>query len=422
MTLEVSIRHRQGAFVLNADFRCGPGLTALFGRSGAGKTTLINVIAGLIRPGEARVSVNGRVLVDTTAEIFLPPHKRKVGYVFQEARLFPHLSVRQNLLYGRWFQRGGHEGFDHVVALLGLGELLKRRPATLSGGERQRVAIGRALLARPHLLLLDEPLASLDAQRRQEILPYIERLRDETKIPIVYVSHALPEVTRLADNLVLLSRGRVEAVGPLTELTARLDLYPMIGRYEAGAVLSGTVLRHDGRYHLSEIETAAGSLLVPRLDFPEAARINLRIRARDVTLFLTRPQQSSALNVLEGTITEIARRDGPSVEVKLDCSGAALLARVTALSAERLGLMPGMTVFAAIKTVAMDRRGLIGLGPPDTAEGAAAGSVAAAAGAAGAAMELSAADRAALDATANSMLAPGAGDGSGGAGDGSGTG
>lgn len=384
MSLEVAVQHRQGAFSLNADFRCGEGLTALFGRSGAGKTTLVNIIAGLIRPATARISVNGRVLVDTHAGIFLPPHRRQVGYVFQDARLFPHLSVRANLLYGRWFSAAGAYGrwfsatkssgsgsssagsgeLDGVVALLGLQDLLHRRPATLSGGERQRVAIGRALLAAPQILLLDEPLASLDAQRRQEILPYIERLRDEVRIPIVYVSHALPEVTRLADNLVLLSRGRVEAVGPLTDLTARLDLYPMIGRYEAGAVLAGTVLRHDSRHHLSEIETEAGRLLVPRLDFPEQARINLRIRARDVTLFLVRPEQTSALNILEATIAEIARRDGPSVEVRLSCKGASLLARVTALSAERLGLAPGMRVFAAIKTVAMDRRGLIGLGPP----------------------------------------------------------
>lgn len=370
MSLEVNIRHQQGDFTLEAQFECGPGVTALFGRSGAGKTTLVNLIAGLLRPQQGRIVVAGRVLLDTAQRIFLPPHKRRIGYVFQEARLLPHLDVRRNLLYGRWLNGGGSDGFAHTVALLGLEDLLQRRPGTLSGGEKQRVAIGRALLARPSLLLLDEPLASLDAARKEEILPYLERLRDELHIPIVHVSHALPEVTRLATHVVLLSQGRVEAVGSVAELAARLDLYPLTGRYEAGAVLAAELLAHDDAHGLSELHSPAGRLLVPQLDLPPGARLNIRIRARDVTLFLAPPVGSSALNVLCGRVSEIARRDGAAVDVKLDCGtavdgpGAAIIARITALSAERLGLAPGMQLYAAIKTVAMDRRGITGLGPP----------------------------------------------------------
>ncbi|WP_428249227.1 molybdenum ABC transporter ATP-binding protein [Ferrovibrio sp.] len=374
MSLDVDIRHSQGDFTLAARFQCGAGVTALFGRSGAGKTTLVNLIAGLIRPREGRIAVDGRVLVDTRAKIFLPPHKRRIGYVFQDARLLPHLDVRRNLLYGRWLADGminpRRDGFEHTVALLGLEQLLARRPGTLSGGEKQRVAIGRALLARPALLLLDEPLASLDTARKEEILPYLERLRDELRIPIVHVSHALPEVTRLATNVVLLSAGRVEAVGSVAELAARLDLYPLTGRYEAGAVLACRVAAHDAPHGLTQLLSPAGPLWVPQLDLALDASVNIRIRARDVTLFLDKPQGSSALNIFSGQVSEIVRRDGAAVDVKLDCSlapdqgSADVIARITRLSAERLNLTPGQRLYAAIKTVAMDRRGITGLGPP----------------------------------------------------------
>jgi len=374
VSLEVDIHHSQGDFTLAARFQCGPGVTALFGRSGAGKTTLVNLIAGLIKPREGRIAVDGRVLVDTRERIFLPPHKRRIGYVFQEARLLPHLDVTRNLLYGRWLADGffgmRRDGFEHTVALLGLEHLLTRRPGTLSGGEKQRVAIGRALLTRPALLLLDEPLASLDAARKEEILPYLERLRDELRIPIVHVSHALPEVTRLATNVVLLSQGRVEAVGSMAELAARLDLYPITGRYEAGAVLACRVTAHDAAHGLTQLASQAGALWVPQLELAIGASVNIRIRARDVTLFLEPPQGSSALNILRGCVREIVRREGAAVDVKLDCSlepgkaGADVIARITRLSAERLNLTPGQVLYAAIKTVAMDRRGITGLGPP----------------------------------------------------------
>jgi molybdate transport system ATP-binding protein len=225
MSVAVDFRHRLGDFELDIRFESRGGVTALFGRSGAGKTSVINVIAGLIRPERGRVSIDGETLVDTEKRIFLPTHRRRVGYVFQEGRLFPHLSVRQNLLYGQWFTARAqrYESLSRVVELLGIGALLERRPGSLSGGEKQRVAIGRALLASPRLLLMDEPLASLDEARKAEILPYIERLRDEVRVPIVYVSHSAAEVTRLASTIVVLSDGRVAASGETASVMARLE-------------------------------------------------------------------------------------------------------------------------------------------------------------------------------------------------------
>ena len=247
--LSVAVTHRLGGFTLDAAFDSAGGLTALFGRSGAGKTSLVNAIAGLIRPDRGRIEIDGEVLTDTEAGIFVPAHRRRVGYVFQEGRLFPHLNVRQNLVYGRWFApkaAGGGE-FDQVIALLGIEPLLARRPANLSGGEKQRVAIGRALLSRPRILVMDEPLASLDEGRRAEIYPYIERLRDEMRVPIVYVSHSIPEVARLATTLVVLSEGQVAAIGPTAQIMGRIDLFPLTGRAEAGAILATRVAGHDKR-------------------------------------------------------------------------------------------------------------------------------------------------------------------------------
>ena len=358
MSLDIDIAHDYGGFALQAQFSCAPGLTALFGRSGAGKTTLVNAIAGLLTPKRARISIDGRVLADTENGIWVPPHRRRIGYVFQDARLFPHLTVRNNLLFGRFFARRTDDiDFGHIVDLLGIGVLLQRRPATLSGGEKQRVAIGRALLSRPELLLMDEPLASLDGARKDEILPYLERLRDELRLPIVYVSHAIPEVTRLADTVVLLSDGRVQAVGSVEDLTARLDLFPLTGRYEAGAVLNATLIRHDEAWGLSLLQTRAGEFLVPRLEGrAPGTLLRIRIRARDVTLALSPPSDTSALNILHGTVAELkpSSDSGPQVEARLDCHGDTLLARVTRLSAERLGLQPGKPVYAMIKTVALD--------------------------------------------------------------------
>src|SRR5690606_29489116 len=273
------------------------GITALFGRSGAGKTSLVNVLAGLLRPQRGRIVLRGQTLFDSQRGIDLAPERRRLGYVFQEGRLFPHLSVRHNLLYGYRRAPAAERsiGLDRVVGLLGLEGLLERRPGTLSGGEKQRVALGRALLANPRLLLMDEPLAALDQPRKEEILPFIEQLKAELDLPVVYVSHSMPEILRLADTLVLMSNGRIEAVGPLEELTARLDLRPLTGRYEAGAVVSATVAGQDKMFGLTELRFSGGRLKVPHLNLPLGQTLRVRIRARDVSIALTPPLDISVL-------------------------------------------------------------------------------------------------------------------------------
>jgi molybdate transport system ATP-binding protein len=369
MSLDVDISHSQGDFTLDARFSSEGHLTALFGPSGAGKSTLTNILAGLIRPQRGRVTVDGEVMVDTARGIFVPKHRRRVGYVFQEGRLFPHLSVRSNLLYGRWFSRADRHqpSLDEVVDLLGIRPLLKRRPSSLSGGEKQRVAIGRALLASPRMLLMDEPLASLDDARKLEILPYIERLRDVLKIPIVYVSHGIGEVARLATTLVVLDNGRVAAAGTLGEVTARLDLLALTGGAEAGAVLEAPVVGHDDEFNLTTLRTTAGDLRVPRLALPLGSRARVRIRASDVIIGLTRPEGLSALNVLAGTVKEVAQGEGAAAEVSLDCGGQIILSRLTRQSVAALGLVPGRPVHAILKTVAIDPRGLGGADSAETA-------------------------------------------------------
>ncbi|MEI9401495.1 molybdenum ABC transporter ATP-binding protein [Mesorhizobium argentiipisi] len=356
MTVSVEIRHQLGEFALEARFESAGRLTALFGPSGSGKSTLINLIAGLIRPDTGRISADGNVLVDTAARIFVPMHKRRIGMVFQDARLFPHMSVAGNLRYGRWFTPASerYAKMDAVVDLLGIGHLLDRRPAKLSGGERQRVAIGRALLASPKLLLMDEPLASLDEARKAEILPYIERLRDETKIPIVYVSHSVAEVARLASDVVVLSQGKVAAAGPTEAIMQRLDLLPAEERGEGGAVLDTKVLRHDEAFGMTVLASQAGEIRVPRLARPVGATVRLRIRARDVMIATEQPTGLSALNILAGTIAAVRPGIEPTVEIAIDCSGAIVLARITEQSKHTLRLTLGHKVFAVIKTVSFD--------------------------------------------------------------------
>jgi molybdate transport system ATP-binding protein len=362
MTLAIDIKHRLGEFPLDAQFETGGGLVALFGRSGSGKTSLVNIIAGLIRPDQGRVAIDDAVLVDTARGIFVPRHRRRIGYVFQEGRLFPHLTVRQNLAYGRWFAPPGDRGdeLDAVIDLLGIAGLLDRRPGRLSGGEKQRVAIGRALLANPRLLLMDVPLASLDEGRKMEILPYIERLRDHSRVPIVYVSHSIAEVTRLASTIVLLSDGKVAAVGSTSEVMHRLDLFPLTGRAEAGAIVEATVEGHDERFGLTELRSRAGAWKVARLDQPVGTRQRLRVRARDVMLAKSPPVDVSALNVLAGVVADLRAADEAIVEIRLDCNGDTLLARLTHYSVEKLGIIPGAQVYALVKSVAIDRRSLSG--------------------------------------------------------------
>lgn len=351
MSLDIDIEHMRGSFRLAARFTSEPGVTALFGRSGSGKSSLVDIVAGLIKPQRGKVVVDGQTLVDTARGVFVPKHRRRIGYVFQDSRLFPHLSVRQNLLYGRWFSRdSGRAAGDlgSMVELLGIGHLLDRKPESLSGGEKQRVAIGRALLARPRLLLMDEPLASLDEARRAEILPYIERLRDAAGMPILYVSHSVVEVARLATTVVILSEGRVTAVGPV------LDTLPLAEASDGGSVLEAIVAGHDERFQLTTLASKAGDLQVPRLIAAVGSTVRAYIRSRDVMLSLQPPREISALNVLAGVVTTLSEGQAQA-DVRLDCNGAALMARLTSKSVQRLGLSPGRPVFAIIKSVSFER-------------------------------------------------------------------
>ncbi|MDN5848524.1 MAG: molybdenum ABC transporter ATP-binding protein, partial [Nitrococcus sp.] len=325
---------------------------------GAGKSSVINMISGLLKPERGRIVVNDRVLFDRERRINLPARKRRVGYIFQESRLFPHLKVRRNLLYGQRFTPPDERyvTLEKIVDLLGIGHLLERRPPMLSGGERQRVAIGRALLASPRLLLMDEPLASLDAARKKEILPYIERLRDELGLPIVYVSHQFDEVRRLADMLVFMADGRVAAAGPLSEVTSRLDLASLTGRDQAGTVIEARVVGHDAEFHLTRLQCAAGELVAPRVNHPNGAAVRVHIHALDVVIAVEPPSGLSIQNVLRARITEIGPSSDPFAEFRLDAAGIPLIAYVTKKAAHELGLRLGREVYALIKSVAIDRK------------------------------------------------------------------
>jgi molybdate transport system ATP-binding protein len=355
--LTVKALTRLAGFTLDAGFTSAGGVTALFGRSGAGKTTLINIIAGLARPEVGLVALDGAVLLDTSRGIDAPVHKRRVGYVFQEGRLFPHLSVRGNLTYGE--RRAPIDGrwasFDRVVALLGIEALLDRRPALLSGGEKQRVAIGRALLASPRLLLMDEPLASLDARRKAEILPYIERLRDEMALPVVYVSHAIGEVARLADTLVLLDAGNVVASGPVGAVLSRLDLGDVIDSDDAGTVITARVVAHDAASGVTRLVHPSGDLFHPLVAAAVGTTVRLRVRARDVALAVGDPGRISIRNRLACTVAEIAMRAGGAVDVRLTAGSEALVARITRDAAAALDLAVGQPVIALVKAAAFDR-------------------------------------------------------------------
>ncbi len=354
--LAVAARHTFGAFTLDVAFEAPAGVTALFGPSGSGKSTILSVVAGLLRPRSGRVALDGAVLLDTAARVDVPAERRRCGVVFQEARLLPHFSVATNLRYGarRAPRDATGPGFDEVVDLLGIAPLLARRPRALSGGERQRVALGRALLSRPRLLLMDEPLAALDAARKAEILPFLERLRDRAGLPILYVTHALDEVDRLADTLVLIEAGRVQAVGPVEVVSARTDLPGLAGRRDAGAVLPCIVATHDAGRGLTELSFAGGSLLVPLR--PEAAGVplRLRLRARDVALATEAPGGLSTHNVLPCLVAAIDPAGLHEVFVTVRVGPTAMLARLTRDSVGRLGLLPGRAVFALVKSTAFD--------------------------------------------------------------------
>jgi molybdate transport system ATP-binding protein len=360
---EVALRHRFGAdgFALDVAFRApAQGVTALFGPSGCGKSTVLAAIAGLLRPREGRVALDGTVLLDTARGIAVPPERRRCAVVFQDARLFPHLTVDGNLRYGlrRAPRDAEGPGFEEVVALLGIAPLLARRPGRLSGGERQRVALGRALLARPRLLLLDEPLAALDAARRGEVLPFLARLRDAARVPILYVTHALDEVDALADELVLLDAGRVLAAGPVEALSARADL-PLAARRDAGVLLPCSVGGAVGG--LTQLDFAGGSLLTTLQAGPPGTRLRVRLRARDISLAIEEPRGLSTQNILPATLAAIDPIPGTSEAfARLAIGPSVLLARITQDSVRRLALRPGMAVWALIKAVTFDHRVVTG--------------------------------------------------------------
>jgi molybdate transport system ATP-binding protein len=344
------------SFALDVDLELpGRGVTALFGHSGSGKTTLLRCIAGLERAPGGELSVNGAVWQGV--DIFMPPHRRPLGYVFQEASLFSHLSVRRNLEYGMKrvpspLRRGGLEA---SIELLGIGPLLERATDGLSGGERQRVAIARALAVSPELLLLDEPLASLDLARKQEILPYLERLHDDLDTPVLYVSHAPDEVARLADHVVLLENGRVVAQGGLQATLSRLDLAPAFAD-DMGVVIEATIGEHDDSDHLTRIDFQGGSVHVSRCTEAPGSRMRFRIQARDVSLATQRPERTSILNVFQTRVVEIADATVPGqVLVKLDVGGTPLIARISGRSRKELRIEPGSAVWAQVKSVAVLR-------------------------------------------------------------------
>ncbi|MFC2969146.1 molybdenum ABC transporter ATP-binding protein [Acidimangrovimonas pyrenivorans] len=354
MTLQVAFRHRFAGFDLDVAFEAPPGLTALFGRSGSGKTTIVNAVAGLLRPDSGRIAADGAELFDSDSGTFLRPNLRRIGYVFQDARLFPHFTVRQNLLYGRWFAPKNETGaeLEQVVDLLGLGTLLNRRPGALSGGEKQRVALGRAILSKPRLLLMDEPLAALDESRKAEILPYLERLRDEIGLPILYVSHSASEIARLATTVVLVDHGRVLRAGPAEEVLSDPEAAPGFGLREAGAILTVSVDGHEAD-GLTRLASEGGPLWLPRIAAAPGTVLRVRVLAQDVMLALERPQGVSALNILPTEVSEVHHGHGPGALVQLTMGKSHLLARVTRRSAEALALAPGRRVYAVLKAVSV---------------------------------------------------------------------
>jgi molybdate transport system ATP-binding protein len=362
--LEVDVALGFGSFTLRVT-QVLPlsGVTAIFGRSGSGKSTLLRIIAGLEKRATGRVALAGEVWQDAAQR--LPPERRGVGYVFQDTRLFPHLTVRGNLEFALTRARGlGGPGLDEVAAALDLAPLLTRRPGALSGGERQRVAIGRALLTAPRILLMDEPLAALDEGRKGEILPYLERLRDRNAVPILYVSHSVAEVVRLATTLLVLDAGRVLRAGPASALMADPDAAPLFGVREAGAYLTARLMAQEAD-GLSRLDTSAGPLLLPRVEARLGTALRVRIHAQDVILSRARPIGLSALNILPATVTDLRFGDGPGAMVQLRAGDDLLLARITRRSAEALGLAVGIEVFAILKSVAVarDDLGTIAAGP-----------------------------------------------------------
>ncbi len=353
MSIEARFHLQKQEFTLDIDLTVPTrGVLAVFGPSGCGKTTLLRVIAGLERVPGGYLKVGE--MVWQAGNRFVPPHKRSLGYVFQEASLFPHLTVQGNLEYGmkRVPKEERKVSLDRAIELLGIGSLLERRADQLSGGERQRVAIARALAVSPRLLLLDEPLAALDMARKREIMPYLESLHAELKIPVIYVSHAPDEVARLADYLVLLERGKIRASGEIAEMLTRLDL-PLARGADAAAIVETRVAGHDAEYHLTRLEFSGGEIIVSRKNLPVGHPVRVRIAARDVSLTLKRQSGTSILNIFPATVTELTPTGESKMTVRLMVAGVPLLSRITRRSAAALDLKPGKAVYAQVKSVAL---------------------------------------------------------------------
>lgn len=352
--LELDIAVQQGSFSLEASFGAR-GPTVLFGPSGAGKTTILRAIAGLQKPARGRIEIGGRVLFSSDREIDVPVHRRRIGYVFQDGRLFPHLRVRGNLLFGRWLRGrpGSLQDFDTVVALLGLDALLDRWPRSLSGGERQRAAIGRALLSDPDILLLDEPLAGLDDERKAEVLPYIERLCRTALLPLIYVTHSMTELLRIADDAIVVSQGRVVAAGAVDDVfpEAGLSLAQELDAPDTASLLRGEIRRHDDGEGLSVLATALGELRVARLSGPVGTPVRVYVPARDIVIATHKPSGISALNILPVRIESLSPVGAHGMLAILTRDGARLRADLTRASAGHLALTPGQEVYAIVKSV-----------------------------------------------------------------------
>jgi molybdate transport system ATP-binding protein len=353
MTIEARFHIAIGAFTLDVDLNIpARGITALSGPSGCGKTTLLRAIAGLDHHRDGYCKVGEMIWQD--AGSFIPPHRRELGFVFQESSLLEHLTVRRNLEYGasRVPQSGRTIAMEDVVEFLGIGPLLERKPDRLSGGERQRVAIGRALAVSPKILLLDEPLTGLDEASKQEMMPYLESLHDELKIPVLYVTHTLTEIARMADRLVLMEAGRIVEAGALQDMLTRLDL-PTARGSEAAAIIEAVVTGYDRQFHLTRLDFAGGECRVPGIQRDIGAHVRLRIAARDVSLTLERQFNTSILNIFSATVDDISDEEGGQVTVRLAVGGVPVLARITKKSVSDLGVKPGSAVFAQVKSVSL---------------------------------------------------------------------
>ncbi|HEX3602471.1 MAG TPA: molybdenum ABC transporter ATP-binding protein [Steroidobacteraceae bacterium] len=353
--LKVAAKKQRAAFALDAQFELPtPGVVALFGRSGCGKTTLVNVIAGLLDADAGRVALDDAVLLDTANGIDVPPERRRIGYVFQDSRLFPHMRVAANLRYGQ--KRATVASFvnlDLVADLLDLGALMHRRTHELSGGERQRVAIGRALLSQPKLLLLDEPLASLDASRREEVVPYLETLRDQLAIPIVYVSHNFDEVLRLATHLVLMEAGKTVAQGDLSAMSLHPRIRAIIGADAVGAIVDGTVLGTNASSGLTRVQVGQGELNVHCAGVAPGVKLRVQLLARDLIVATQPPQHLSVRNSLKGVVKSVADDVDDSNLIAIDIGGTLIMARVTRAATRELGLAAGLPVWALVKTASL---------------------------------------------------------------------